>query len=274
MNGQMQKYRGRAAGIGQPPVSYKDVRKNKLASRILWGVMLAGVILALASGIWLAVTLFKYHAADSAYRTWAENAVKLDSAADGAEQDLTVAWKQLQQINPDIKLWLYSDAGISYPVVQGGNNSYYLRRMLDGTYNIAGSIFMDYRNTANLSDRHNVIYGHNMKDGSMLSSMVQYAGQEYYEAHPNVQLATPAGQYEVRIFAAYEQYVGDGYDMVLNFEDDAAFLEYVKEAKGKSDFSSGVEVSAEDRIVTFVLCTDEGLTTTRYFVVGKLVEVK
>lgn len=270
MSEQVRRYKRRAAGVGQPPASYKEVRKNKRVSRLLWCVMFAGLALALASGIWLAVTMVRYSMADNAYKSWAADAVQVAQPAADDSPELNVDWAQLRQINPDIKLWLYSEADINYPVVQGENNSYYLRRMLDGAYNIAGSIFMDYRNAPDLSDRHSVIYGHNMKDGSMLSSMVQYAEQSYYDAYPAVYLATPDGQYEVQLFAAYEQYVGGGYDMTLAFEDDEAFLQYVREAKGKSDFASGVEVTKDDRIVTFVLCTDEGLTTTRYFVAGRL----
>ena len=255
--------------MSRPPASYREVRRNKKISRVLWGVTAAGLVLALAAGIWLGAALLRYHTAETAYAAWAKNAVMLRSQP-GSSGLLSVDWHTLRQINPDAVLWLYSDAGISYPVVQGENNSYYLRHLLDGTYNTAGTVFLDYRCAADLSSRHTVIYGHNMKDGSMLSSMAQYAEQTYYEAHPSVRLAAPDGQYEVQLFAAYEQSVDGGYDMMLEFESDDAFMQYVQAAKEKSDFTSNVQVGEADRIVTFVLCTDEGTATERYFVVGRL----
>ena len=69
--------------------------------------------------------------------------------------------------NKDIVGWIYSEnTPINYPVVQGRDNDYYLHRMLDGTNNIAGTIFMDSRNDPNLGDYNTIIYGHNMKNGT------------------------------------------------------------------------------------------------------------
>ena len=78
---------------------------------------------------------------------------------------ITVDFERLQEENKDIIAWLYCpDTEINYPVVQSKDNEYYLRRLLDGTWNIAGTLFMDYRNAADCSDLHTIIYGHNMKN--------------------------------------------------------------------------------------------------------------
>ena len=81
---------------------------------------------------------------------------------------ITVDFERLQEENKDIIAWLYCpDTEINYPVVQSKDNEYYLRRLLDGTWNIAGTLFMDYRNAADCSDLHTIIYGHNMKNNTM-----------------------------------------------------------------------------------------------------------
>ena len=78
---------------------------------------------------------------------------------------IIVDFEVLQTENKDIIAWLHCpDTKINYPVAQSEDNSYYLRRLLDGSWNTAGTIFMDYRNSADFSDRHTVIYGHNMKN--------------------------------------------------------------------------------------------------------------
>ena len=79
----------------------------------------------------------------------------------------------LSQINPDIVGWLYiPGADISYPVVQAGDNDYYLDRMFDGTRNSAGSIFLDAYCASDFSDRHSIIYGHHMRDLSMFARLL------------------------------------------------------------------------------------------------------
>ena len=66
--------------------------------------------------------------------------------------DKQIDFDKLKSINPDIIGWIYSEGTvIDYPVVQGSDNDYYLRRLLDGSYNIAGTIFMDYKNSSDLS---------------------------------------------------------------------------------------------------------------------------
>ena len=85
---------------------------------------------------------------------------------------LSVDFSALKQENEDIIGWIYSEnTPINYPVVQSDDNEYYLRRLTNGEYNIAGSIFMDYRNSASLEDNNTIIYGHNMKNNTMFGSL-------------------------------------------------------------------------------------------------------
>ena len=85
--------------------------------------------------------------------------------------------------------WIYSDGTpINYPIVQTTNNEYYLRRLIDGTYNQAGSIFMDYKNSSDFSDYNTIIYGHNMKNDSMFGTLTSYESQDYYNEHKEMYL--------------------------------------------------------------------------------------
>ena len=88
---------------------------------------------------------------------------------------IQVDFDVLSKENQDVIGWLYCpDTSINYPVVQAADNEYYLHRLLDDSKNAAGTLFMDYRNSADLSDWNSVIYGHNMKNGSMFGSLPDY----------------------------------------------------------------------------------------------------
>ena len=68
----------------------------------------------------------------------------------------------------------FDASGVDYPVVQGENNEYYLHYTFDRMENIAGSIFLDFRNRADFTDSKVILYGHNMQDGSMFSHLEKY----------------------------------------------------------------------------------------------------
>lgn len=97
---------------------------------------------------------------------------------------IVVDFEELWKENGDVVGWLYCpDTVINYPVVQGDDNDYYLRRLLDGSNNIAGTLFIDARNKGDFSDWNTVVYGHNMRNDTMFGTLTEYASQEYYCSH-------------------------------------------------------------------------------------------
>lgn len=83
---------------------------------------------------------------------------------------------------------------LEYPVVRGKDNSYYLNHTVQKTYNIAGSIFLDYRNERDFSDSKNIIYGHNMKDGSMFHVLRNYQDIDFFQEHTDMEIYLPDGR--------------------------------------------------------------------------------
>lgn len=79
-----------------------------------------------------------------------------------------VDFASLKEINKDLVAWIRCEAlGLDYPVVQGKDNDYYLDHTFSGEEHISGCIFMDCGNKADFTDDNTILYGHNMKDGSM-----------------------------------------------------------------------------------------------------------
>ena len=92
---------------------------------------------------------------------------------------------KLRALNPDTVGWITMDRTvIDYPVVQGKDNDYYLRRLYSGEKGYAGSIFMDAGNAPDFSDRNTLIFGHNMKSGSMFGTLQNFASRSYSRSTP------------------------------------------------------------------------------------------
>ena len=125
----------------------------------------------------------------------------------------------LAEMNPDFVGWISIDGVIDYPVVRGRDNSRYLRVTFSGQRNSSGAIFMDYRNTSGFYDSVCIIYGHNMRDGSMFAQLNRYADPAFLADNPDIMVMTADGEVlEYRIFAAKQVYAWDStYD--LDFAD-------------------------------------------------------
>ncbi|MBP9675416.1 MAG: class B sortase [Anaerolineaceae bacterium] len=178
----------------------------------------------------------------------------------------------LIEINADTVGWLIAeDTAIDYPLVQASDNVYYLTHLFNKDTNKLGSLFMDYRNQRDFTDRTTIIYGHNMLDNSMFASLTDYEQQEYFENHPVMRLYTPQGDYSVKLFAGFVE-SGNSEFIRLTFKDDADFLAYIKQLKSKSTFDSIVEVQAQDRIIALSTCS-YNFNNARYVLFGKLVPI-
>ncbi|MDY4173366.1 MAG: class B sortase [Evtepia sp.] len=180
----------------------------------------------------------------------------------------SVDFDVLRKINQDIVAWLYCPDGISYPVVQSDDNSYYLDHLFDGSRGTAGCLFLDNRSSADFSDRHSVIYGHHMKDGSMFGTLEKYREQSYYDEHSVLYLITPKTTYRVALFTAYTaDTASDAWR--VEFSDDRQFSLWLESTVSRSFFESDVIPEADDPIVTLSTCSYD-FEDARFVVLGTL----
>ena len=168
-----------------PETAEKILRNLKREHQI--SDVAGGYYLAL-DGLW--VIRSEYHTGEAAYedishmislpQKTAEPQPPVINKPAGAEtlpdEDDTV-WPEvdfaaLREINPDIVAWIYIEGTkVNYPIVQGEDNSYYLKHLFSGEWNGSGCIFLDFRNDASFADRHSIIYGHHMKNGTMFTDL-------------------------------------------------------------------------------------------------------
>ena len=186
---------------------------------------------------------------------------------------ISVDFDTLKEANDDVIGWLYcEDTPINYPVLQSDDNSYYLRRLVNGEWNIAGSLFMDYRNNLSNNDWNTVIYGHNMKNDSMFGTLPEYRNQDYYEQHPVMYFLTPEADYKIELIAGFVTPSDSAlYDVYISESDRTSLYD---ELFKLSDFQSN-EYSFDENVqlLTISTCSYE-YETARYVVVGKMIPVE
>lgn len=173
------------------------------------------------------------------------------------------------EINEDYAGWLEQpDTPIDYPIAQADDNDLYMNHSFTLESSSAGSLFLDYRNGAFFRDANCVVYGHHMKDDSMLATLVGYKEQPYYEEHPTLNLYTPYGDYTVEVFSGV--IVSGAKDFLeFNFDDETAFEAYWQPFIENSTFECDIVPKLGDRLISFITCTYE-FDDARYIVCGRL----
>lgn len=193
------------------------------------------------------------------------------------EKDLNsfdVDFEFLKQINPDIVAWIVMpDTRINHPVVQTQDNEKYLDITFENTQNSAGTIFLDFLNQPDFSDFNNIIYGHNMNDGSMFHDLVKLKDAGYYNLHNAGYLITPGQVFRFEIFAVNLLDSEDEYRMI-GFASKEDFLDFIEKYKSSSIVKKDIEISVKDKILTLSTCDDDRsgkIEDVRLVVMAKLI---
>lgn len=186
--------------------------------------------------------------------------------------EMEVDFKALREKNPDTVGWLYvGSCGISYPILQGEDNDYYMNHTFEGTVNSSGAIIMDYRDDKYLKDWNTFIYGHNMKNGSMFGSLKKLLNDEtLYDSDPYIYVYLPGYIYRYKIFSYYK----DKPDSKMYWTADTLqeYRQYIRDALSLSVRELGVETSEENNMVTLVTCSGSGAGKMRFFVHGEFID--
>lgn len=236
-----------------------------------------GIIAAvLLSAGFTGFAMFKVRAADNVYdeaaQTYNEVAENYTKPKENAEPKtgpekkdilyeqapIEVDFEELQKTctNGNVVGWLYcEDTLINYPVVCGTNNVFYLDHLIDGTYNVSGTLFMDCANDENWADKNTIIYGHHMGDGSMFGLLQKFRIQDYAKEHPYMWLMTPTADYKLEYLGCY---VTDTESMSFNTKfNTSEFKEFLEYTVKSFYYPIDKELSLEDRLVSLSTCSYE-----------------
>ena len=182
-----------------------------------------------------------------------------------------VDFTELQAINPDVIGWIRVGAvNVSYPVARAEDNDFYLHRTFRKVDNFAGCIFENCDNSPHFTDQNTIIYGHNMKNGTMFGQLRKFSEQETLDKNPYFWIFTPNFIYQYRIFSSsIVGTTGDPYSIRFAQED---YQKFINDAFARSEIACGnVSVTTSDRVVTLSTCT--GDSSTRRILQGVLQQV-
>lgn len=166
-------------------------------------------------------------------------------------------------INPDYAGWItVQGTTIDYPYVRGNDNQEYLKKDFYGKSSKAGTVFMDYRNLGGVLDKHLILYGHNMKNGSMFHDLVKFQDKEFLKNNPSILISDLYTTRTYQIISVYE-ISADDYTLPTEFTDSAAYSAFLDDLVSRSMYPIPVELDKGDDLLTLITCSygvDNGRT--------------
>lgn len=228
-------------------------------------VLICAIVILLVSGAFCARYFYNMYADKQEAEKIAEMVVTETQPQETYPAEPTEVqpkYREAYTQNDDMIGWItVPNTAINHPVMQTGDNDYYLRHNFYKTVKRGGAIFMDYRNSVDVFDKNTILYGHNNLDHTMFSDLEKYKDIEFYKTSPVIDFNTINGNYKWKVFAVFlttaSPELDNGY--VFNYiypsMADDNFADFITEVSKRSLYHTDVEVLPTDKILTLSTCT-------------------
>lgn len=186
---------------------------------------------------------------------------------------MNVNFNELLNKNPDTVGWIKVEGTkVNYPVVQSNDNDYYLSHAFNKKRNTGGWIFADYRVDFVDFEKNTIIYGHNMNNKTMFGSLKSMLNSSYLNNSDNhyIKISTPTSNSVWRVFSIYT-IAPEVYYLKTNFKTEP-FKNFINTLKNRSIHDFGIEVTADDKIITLSTCNSNG--TKRLAIHAKMINIE
>ena len=237
--------------------------------------LLTMIFVCLIGTLFAAYKLFFWKSSDienNNIKAKLEDFIVIEKTNETEELSYNIDFDKLKSQNSDTVAYLrVNNTKIDYVVVKSKDNKYYLRHNFNKKSNSAGWVFADYHNKYDGNDRNLVIYGHNMKNGSMFGTLKKVLNKDWYKNKDNqiVTLVTESGVHKYQVFSVYSIPVEEYY-INTSFKNDNDFYTFLKKIKSRSIYNFHVDLQKTDKILTLSTCTGGG--TKRVVLHAKLVD--
>lgn len=186
---------------------------------------------------------------------------------------IDVNFDELLKKNKDTVAWIkINNTNVNYPIVQSSDNTKYLKKAFDGTYNKAGWLFMDYRNNSKDFGVNTIIYGHSMKNTTMFGTLLKAKEASWYKNKDNwvIKVSTPEYYTLWQIFSLYTV-DPENYYITTNFNNETQINKFINTITSRSIYNFNAEVNKDDKILTLSTCSSSS-GKNRFVVHAKLIK--
>lgn len=237
-------------------------KKNKKYKEVIFNLIVYMILLFIL--IYSGIKIYKWYKDKTSNKEIVEQIKETVAVEDKNEdkneykEEYTIDFNKLKEQNKETVAWIkVNNTNIEYPVVKADNNNFYLNHSFDKSQNSAGWIFADYRNKFDNTDKNIIIYGHNMRDGSMFGSLKNILNSDWYEneENTNITLYTENEKCIYKVFSIYK-IESEDYYIKTEFSNDNEFEQFVNTIKNRSIKKFDIDVSKEDNILTLSTCAN------------------
>ena len=182
----------------------------------------------------------------------------------GSSYDCPIDFESLWETNKDVYAWItVPGTVIDYPILQHEtDDSYYLNYTIDGIEGYPGCIYTEHVNSKDFTDNNTVIYGHNMRNGTMFTDLHKFRNADFFANHDTVYIYTPEKLLTYKIFAAYlydDRHLMNSFD----FSDMEVYSDYLSEIQTmdskdeNANLRKEIPLTSGDKIITLITCIRE-----------------
>ncbi len=251
--------------------------KKETRSKIIVGTIIVILLIILGIVGYILYNTYKDYEADKNYQELNSKVTVEETTPKEMVAGNPIDFKSLQKTNDEVFAWLYvPGTKVDYPLLQSEvRDDFYLHKDIYGNYSYAGSIYAEYCNRTDMTDRVTVLYGHNMRNGSMFATLHKFEDSEFFNKHKYFYIYTPERKLTYEIVSAHNY--DDRHIMnSFNFSENKVFKDYLKMIQNPRSSVKNVrnkldhKLTVKDKIVTLSTCLNSG--QGRFLVQGALIK--
>lgn len=271
------------------------MKQTSTRRRFWWTLRLIAIILCVLSLLYIGYVCYARYRERQEYSRLAQEVVTLEEVknaeftgerdgdapklpAEFSNPDRTaIDFKKLQTYNPELIAWIHvPDTNIDYPVArhEGKDQEYYLYHDMYGKPAFSASIYMEKENRGDFTDTNTVLYGHNMRNGSMFHDLHKFGDPEFFKKHTEFYIYIPGHRLKYTVFASYST---DNVKLTAayDFSEEKDFTRYLKSLQDIRSMDTlwrdDISLTKKDKLVTLSTCIG-GQPDRRYLVQGVLTD--
>lgn len=237
-------------------------------------ILILFIIVFLFSTTKIVLFIVDLHKNKNATKELIQDVINIEIEENSQEEVFKIDFEKLLSINNDTIGWVrFNNDKVNNPIVQTKDNSYYLKRSFDKSYNQAGTIFMDYRNTS-FNDRNVVLFGHAMLDDTMFGSLKDIFNNDFFDTKENNYIQIYNKDNELLTYQIFSYYIieKEEYYITTSFNSDSDFNKFIDTIIKRSYKNFDIEVSINDNILTLSTCSGTGGTSKRKVIHAKRIQ--